>query len=91
MCELTEVLRQKGDQIFIEILNNIRIGKATDFDIDLLAKRKTNSDEVKNDNTLLYAENAPKDSYDLTNLAKMPYPLLDIKAIDEFLADIPLK
>ena len=53
MCELTEVLRQKGDQIFIEILNNIRIGKATDFDIDLLAKRKTNSDEVKNDNTLL--------------------------------------
>ena len=90
MCELTEVLHQKGDQIFIEILNKIRIGKATDFDIDL-AKQKTNSDEVKNYTTLLYDENAPKGSYNLTNLAKVPYPLLDIKAIDEFLADIPLK
>ena len=32
MCELTEVMGQKGDHKFIEILNNIRIGKATDVD-----------------------------------------------------------
>ena len=62
MCELTEVMRQKGDHKFIEIVSNIRIGKAIDFDLDLLAKRKTNIDKAKTDTTLLYAENAPKDS-----------------------------
>ena len=61
MRELIEDMRQKGDQIFIEILNNIRIGKAIDF--DFLAKRKTNINKLKTDTTLLYAENAPKDSY----------------------------
>ena len=41
MCELTEIKRQSGHQLFIEILNNIRTGKAIDFNLDLLAKRKT--------------------------------------------------
>ena len=89
MCELTEVMHQKGDQKFIDIFNIIRIGKAIDFDLDLLAKRKTNIGKVKTDTTLLYAENALKDSYNLTNLSKIPYPLLQIKAIDKFPADIP--
>ena len=89
MCELTEVMRQKGDHKFIEILKNIRIGKTIDVHSDLLAKWKTNIDKVKTDTTLLYAENTPKDSYNSTNLAKMPYPLLEIKAIDKFHADIP--
>lgn len=43
----------------------------------------------KTDTTLLYPENAPKDSFNLTNLAKIPYPLFEIKAIDKFPADIP--
>ena len=89
MCELTEVMCQKGDHKFIEIINNIRIGKAIDVNLDLLAKCKTNIDKVKTDATLLYAENAPKDSYNLTNLIKIPNPLLEIKAIDKFSADIP--
>ena len=82
-------MRQKSDHKFIEILNNIRIGKATDVDLDLLAKCKTNINKVKTHTTLLYAENVPKDSYNLTNLAKIPYPLLEIKAIDIFPTDIP--
>ena len=82
-------MRQKSDHKFIEILNNIRIGKATDVDLDLLAKCKTNINKVKTDTTLLYAENVPKGSYNLTNLAKIPYPLLEIKAIDTFPTDIP--
>ena len=55
-------MRQKVDHKFIEILNNIRIGKAIDVDLDLLAKRKTNIDKVKTDTALLYAENGPTDS-----------------------------
>ena len=30
MCELTEIMRKKGDATFIDLLNNIRIGKPTD-------------------------------------------------------------
>ena len=62
MIELTKLMREKGDQKCIEILNNIRIGKSTDFDSDLLAKCKTNNDKVKTDTTLFYAENALKNS-----------------------------
>ena len=87
MRELTEVMCQKRDHKFIEILN-IRIGKATDFDLDLFAKLKTNIDKVKTDTTVLYAENTPKVSYNLTNSAKIPCPLLEIKAIYNFLSDI---
>ena len=87
MRKLTEAMREKCEHIFIEILNKIRIGKTIDVDLDLLAKCKTNINKVKTDTALLYAENAPKDSRNLTNLGKMPYPLLAIKTIDEFSAD----
>ena len=61
MFELTKFLREKCDQKCIEILNNIRIGKPTDFDSDLLAKCKTDNNKVKTDITF-YAENPPKSS-----------------------------
>ena len=89
MCELTEVMRQKRHQKIIEILNKIMTGKAINFDLDLLAKRKTNIEKVKIHTTLLYAENAPKDTDNSTNLAKITYSLLEIKVIDKFPADIP--
>ena len=91
ICELTDVKHQKDDQKFIDILNNVRIGKAIDFDLDLLAKNKTDIDKIKTDTTVFLAENALKDSYNLNNLVNIPYPLLEIKAIDKFLADISRK
>ena len=91
ICELTDVKHQKDDQKFIDILNNVRIGKAIDFDLDLLAKNKTDIDKIKTDTTVFLAENALKDSYNLNNLVNIPYPLLEIKAIDKFLADISWK
>lgn len=90
ICELTDVKHQKDDQKFIDILNNVRIGKAIDFDLDL-AKNKTDIDKIKTDTTVPLAENALKDSYNLNNLVNIPYPLLEIKAIDKFLADISWK
>ena len=89
MCELTEVKRQRMHQLFIEIVNNIRTGRAIDFDLDLLAKRKTNIEKVKTDTTFLYVENAVKDTCKSTNLAKIPFPLFEIMAIDKFPAHIP--
>ena len=88
MCELREVIRQKVGQNFIEILNNIRIGKANDFDLDLLTKCKTNIEKIRKDITLPYPENAPKRYYNLTNLVQIPYSLLEIKAIGKFPTNI---
>lgn len=82
-------MRQKSDRKSIEILNNIRIGKGIDFDLNLFPKCKTNIDKVQTNTTLLYAENAPRVSYSLTNLSKIAYPLLEIKPTDKFPADIP--
>ena len=88
MCELTEVMCQKDYNKYIEIHNNVRIGKAIDVDLDLIAKCKTNTDKVKADTAFPYDENAPKDFYNFTNLANIPYPLLQMKVIDKFPADI---
>ena len=91
ICELTDVKHQKDGQKFIDILNNVRIGKAIDFDFVLLAKNKTDIDKIKTDTTVPLAENALKDSYNLNNLVNIPYPPLEIKAIGKFLADISRK
>ena len=88
MCELSEVMCQKGYNKYVEIHNNVRIGKAIDDYLDLIAKCKTNTDKVKADTAFLYDENAPKGFYNFTNLANIPYPLLEIKVIDKFRADI---
>ena len=42
MCELTEVMRQRGDAEFINLLNNVRIGKPTKADFQLLESRYAN-------------------------------------------------
>ena len=63
-------------ELFIEIVNNIRTGKAIDFELDLLAKQKTNIEKEKTDTTFLYVENAAKDTYKSTNLAKIPFPFI---------------
>ena len=76
-------------ELFIEIVNNIRTGKAIDFELDLLAKRKTNIEKEKTDTTFLYVENAAKDTYKSTNLAKIPFLLLEIRATDNLPVHIP--
>lgn len=42
MFELTEIMRQKGDRDFAEILNRLREGVQTDNDMSVLKKKKTN-------------------------------------------------
>lgn len=40
MFELTEIMRQKGDRDFAEILNRLREGVQTDNDMSVLKKRQ---------------------------------------------------
>ena len=37
--QLTEVMRQQGDSIFIDLLNNIRVGAVSEIDIALISSR----------------------------------------------------
>ena len=39
MCELTEVMRQRGDCKLIDILNNARVGEVSDKDMEILNSR----------------------------------------------------
>ena len=41
MTELTEIMRQKGDKSFLELLNRIRVGEYLQKDVDLLHSRIT--------------------------------------------------
>ena len=56
---------------FFEILNNIRIGKAIESDVTLIANTKTNTDEVGTCTTIALAENYPKNISNLTNLPNL--------------------
>ena len=40
MAELTEVMRQKGDENFVNFLNNIRVGKCSEDNEKQLQMRK---------------------------------------------------
>ena len=39
MCELTEVMRQRGDTILIDLLNNVRLGALSLQDKNILCSR----------------------------------------------------
>ena len=58
MVELTEAIQQKGDENFVNILNNIRIGKCSEGSVKQLQMRKIPIENLHPDDTLLFAENS---------------------------------
>ena len=61
MIELTEIMRQKDDQPFIEQLNRFRTGSQTNEDIQCIQSRSTCplDDNYPTDSLLIWAENNP--------------------------------
>ena len=88
MCELTEVMRQRGDAEFINLLNNVRIGKPTEADFQLLESRYANIESIDQNtmlSILLLAENSIKHDYNHQQLQKLScLPSVEIEAIDEY-------
>ncbi|XP_057316777.1 uncharacterized protein LOC130657796 [Hydractinia symbiolongicarpus] len=60
-AELTEVMRQKGDNVLIDLLNNVRIGKLDKKDEELLKNRviSPNDSDYPANALHIFAENAP--------------------------------
>ena len=82
---MTEVMRQRGHHIFIDLLNNIRVGQCSSDNKIQLYHRKINIKSSPPDATLIYAENKPKDNYNTSKLSKLNYSESKLKAIDVFL------
>ena len=71
ICELTEVMRQQADPLFIDILNAARLGDLSDRDIEILNSRKGDIENVSADATVIFAEDSPKDSFNKTKLENL--------------------
>ena len=84
MIELTEIMRQKEDKIFLELLNRTRIGQCYDEDVELLRSRiRTATDPDYPETALhLWAENRPVDQHNEKMLAKIDQPEYILTATD---------
>ena len=90
MAELTEVMRQKGDENFVNILNNIRIGKCSEDNVKQLQMRKIPIENVHPDATLLFTENSLKDDYNASKIGQLNHLEIKIESIDVFPDSTPM-
>ena len=92
MFELSEVMRQREDKDFAEILNRIREGKHTEADIAVLKKRILNLSPQHPDypinSTHLFSTNMAVDQHNHDIFLKSTNEKVKIKAIDIVLGDL---
>ena len=92
MFELSEVMRQREDKEFAEILNRIREGKHTEADIEVLKGRILNLSPQHPDYpinpTHLFSTNMAVDQHNHDIFHKSTNEKVEIKAIDIVLGDL---
>ena len=90
MIELTKIMRQKDDHMFIATLNRIRTALQTDDDIELMQSRSiTPADpNYPRDALHIWAENAPVDEHNRKKLEELSAHLFVVKANDKYAANI---
>ena len=86
MIELTEIMRQKDDKAFTELLNRIRTASHTEDDIKVIQSRCIDpSDPHHPSDTLhIWAENAPVDEHNERKLETIQTQLYILKAKDQY-------
>ena len=86
MAELTEAMRQRGDVQLIDLLNQARVGKLDEENVELLKSRfiSKESADYPFEVIHIFAENAPVNEYNKQMLQQLDTPLIQIDAIDEF-------
>ena len=89
MCDLTEVIRQKGDCLFINIPNDACVGYLSDRDIEILNGKKGDIENVSADATVIFVDNSPKDSFKKGKLENSSETDLEIFAIDKITEGTP--
>ena len=86
LYELTEIMRQKNNKDFAQLLNRVRLGPAycTESDIQVLQSRETASDcsDYPEDALHVFSSNADVDNHNINMLRKLDTPIHEIKAKD---------
>ena len=78
-------MRLQGDSIFIDLLNNVRVGAISEIDIALISSRSCaiNNLSPPVEALYLFAENSLKDSFNNKRLMKLNYPLIEVPSLDK--------
>ena len=86
MIELTEILRQKDDQAFTELLNRFRTATQTEEDIHCIQSKRISLHDINypTDTLYIWAENVPVEQHNTRKLDAISKPLLRVRAKDQF-------
>ena len=84
MFELTEIMRQKNDKAFTELLNRIRTASHTEDDIKVIQSRciAPSNPDYPSDALHIWAENAPVNEHNERKLETIQTQLYILKAKD---------
>ena len=90
IAELTEVMRQRGDQTLIALLNNIRQGILTDEDRQILESRfiAPENPNYPFEAVHIFAENSLVNSHNQQKLDELPGNKIELIAIDKLPSNI---
>ncbi|XP_057305364.1 uncharacterized protein LOC130642292 [Hydractinia symbiolongicarpus] len=93
IAELTEVMRQRGDQHFIELLNNIRVEKLETRHKDLLKSKfiSPNDPHYPKNATYIFAENQSASERNKKMLNSITSDEINIEVIDKIPENIPVQ
>ena len=83
IAEPTEVMRQRGDDKFIDLLNHVRTAALENNDVSLLKSTFVRpSDTYPKDTLHIFAENAPANTHNMTMLNSTESELYKIQVVD---------
>ena len=86
MIDLIDIMRQKEDQPFAELLNRFHTGTQTEEDIKCIQSREIHLSEdnsYASDTLHIWAENDAVNQHNM-KLERIDAPLFHLKAIDQF-------
>ena len=86
MIELVDIMRQKDDQPFAELLNRFRTATQTEEDIKCIQSRSIDPSDVNypSDALHIWAENNPVNRHNEMKLHQIPAQLFNLKATDQY-------
>ncbi|GFW26068.1 ATP-dependent DNA helicase [Trichonephila clavipes] len=87
--ELNEIMRQKDDKTYAELLNRLALGKLTDKAVELLKTKQTILEKVPKSATLLYHSNHDVDLANKIRLNCIEGPLVKSQAYDSVSGTAP--
>lgn len=90
MHELTQIMRQKDDLAFAELLNRLRENEMTEKDFEILDARVVKTDESNYPSTAshLFVENNLVDSFNLQYIAKLSTEKVQVAAFVTVQVDV---